>query len=201
MAEATATTQPNPGIEKMSEPKEKQVIEPTPPAGASEIGDAAPPSAAAPEPPRPTETETPKRQNPISAFFGALRSVLIAMLGLGHGMSKVWWQIPALYGDTATQRPWPQITNFGSGCSAGGKALVYGIYDGVTGVVTQPIRGAKAAGAKGLLQGLFYGLVGLFIKPLQGFWGLIGHPLYGISQSLKSGDEKRPRGATDASPV
>ncbi|KAI1258892.1 hypothetical protein F5Y18DRAFT_411741 [Xylariaceae sp. FL1019] len=199
MAGTTASPQPSPKTEIMTDPKEKQTQ--MAPAVTPENSDAAAPSAPTTNPSRPTEAETPKRQNAISAFFGALRSILITMLGLGHGMSKVWWQIPALYGDTATQRPWPQITSFRGGCSAGGKAVFYGIYDGVTGLVTQPIRGAKAAGVKGLFQGLFYGLVGLLIKPLQGFWGLVGHPLYGISQSLKSGDEKRLHDPTDASPV
>jgi hypothetical protein len=46
--------------------------------------------------------------------------------------------------------------------------LVYGFYDGFTGIVTLPYRGAKRAGAKGFGIGVLHGIGGLVLKPLSG---------------------------------
>jgi hypothetical protein len=88
--------------------------------------------------------------------------------------------------------------------------LGYGFYDGLTGVVTQPMLGMKENGALGLVTGIGKGLGGLVLKPGAGecpnlisndlcltryvrsdhrhrFLGLFGLPAYalqGVSQEL-----------------
>ncbi|CAF4595936.1 unnamed protein product, partial [Rotaria sp. Silwood2] len=49
-----------------------------------------------------------------------------------------------------------------------GKNVVMGFVDGVTGVVTKPIRGAKHGGATGFFKGLGQGAVGLVARPTGG---------------------------------
>jgi hypothetical protein len=46
--------------------------------------------------------------------------------------------------------------------------LGLGVYDGFSGVVTQPIRGGSEEGTKGIYKGVGRGLGGLFFKPLAG---------------------------------
>jgi hypothetical protein len=46
--------------------------------------------------------------------------------------------------------------------------LACGFYDGITGVVTQPIRGAQENGAIGVCAGIFKGVGGLVLKPGAG---------------------------------
>ncbi|KAI0184153.1 hypothetical protein EV127DRAFT_474535 [Xylaria flabelliformis] len=121
--------------------------------------------------------------SPILIFFSTLGSLFAGMISLsataGQGMSKFYWHIPVLYGDK-TAREWPEITGFRSGCAAGGKSLLYGFYDGITGVVTLPYKGVKGAGLKGLGVGILHGFGGLLFKPLSGIWAFIGHPIFGL---------------------
>ena len=43
-----------------------------------------------------------------------------------------------------------------------------GFYDGVTGVVMKPIKGAQEDGVEGFFKGLGKGAVGLFVRPVTG---------------------------------
>lgn len=42
------------------------------------------------------------------------------------------------------------------------------MYDGITGLVTQPLRGAEKEGAAGLFKGFAKGLAGITLKPVAG---------------------------------
>jgi vacuolar protein sorting-associated protein 13A/C len=49
-----------------------------------------------------------------------------------------------------------------------GKGLVMGFVDGVTGVATKPIEGAKEEGVGGFFKGVGKGVVGLVARPTGG---------------------------------
>ena len=61
-----------------------------------------------------------------------------------------------------------------SGMGYGGLAFGKGIIYGITGIVTEPYKGAKKKGAKGALVGVGKGLIGLVAKPIGGTVGLVG---------------------------
>lgn len=44
----------------------------------------------------------------------------------------------------------------------------YGLYDGLTGIVMQPLAGAKKEGAVGFLKGFGKGVGGVIFKPASG---------------------------------
>jgi hypothetical protein len=44
----------------------------------------------------------------------------------------------------------------------------YGFYDGISGLVTQPMKGAEKEGAAGFLKGIGRGIGGLVLKPGAG---------------------------------
>ena len=44
----------------------------------------------------------------------------------------------------------------------------FGFYDGISGLVTQPLEGAKKAGLPGLIKGFGKGLGGVVLKPGAG---------------------------------
>lgn len=46
--------------------------------------------------------------------------------------------------------------------------FAYGFYDGISGLVTQPMRGAEKEGAVGLVKGIGKGIGGLILKPGAG---------------------------------
>ncbi|CAF1138697.1 unnamed protein product [Adineta steineri] len=52
--------------------------------------------------------------------------------------------------------------------AVGGKNVVMGFVDGVTGVVTKPVSGAKEGGASGFVKGLGKGFIGLVTRPTGG---------------------------------
>ncbi|KAI1747028.1 hypothetical protein F4782DRAFT_522540 [Xylaria castorea] len=127
--------------------------------------------------------------SPILIFFSTLGSLFAGMISLsataGQGMSKFYWHIPVLYGDK-TAREWPEIIGFRSGCAAGGQSLLYGFYDGITGVIKLPYKGAKGAGLKGFGIGILHGFGGLLFKPLSGIWAFIGHPIFGLHMHISN---------------
>jgi hypothetical protein len=53
------------------------------------------------------------------------------------------------------------------------KEFGFGFYDGITGLVTQPIRGAEKEGAAGLFKGIAKGIGGLILKPGAGQYSAI----------------------------
>jgi hypothetical protein len=44
----------------------------------------------------------------------------------------------------------------------------YGFYDGISGLITQPLRGAEKEGTAGLIKGFGKGIGGLVLKPGAG---------------------------------
>ena len=69
--------------------------------------------------------------------------------------------------------------NMVSGIGYGGVAFLKGVWDGVTGLVTQPYKGGKEKGAKGVAVGMGKGLIGLVAKPVAGTVGLVGCTVQG----------------------
>ncbi|KAF5860303.1 hypothetical protein ETB97_001723 [Aspergillus alliaceus] len=93
---------------------------------------------------------------------------------------------PRWYHDrTVRDTPAGEVTGFMSGVVAAGKELGGQMYDGITGVVTQPSQGWKDGGYSGLTKGIGKAVGGLILKPHAGVWGLIGYPLLGIHRGIE----------------
>jgi UDP:flavonoid glycosyltransferase YjiC (YdhE family) len=99
-------------------------------------------------------------------------------------LAKGFHNAPKLYGDD-TVRKAERITGVQSGLVAAGKEFHYGFYDGITGLVTQPLRGAEKEGAAGFFKGAAKGIGGLILKPTAGIWGLPGYAAKGIHAGLQ----------------
>ncbi|KAK4239848.1 sterol 3-beta-glucosyltransferase [Achaetomium macrosporum] len=91
---------------------------------------------------------------------------------------------PRLYGDDTVRRP-TRVTGIRSGLRAARREFVYGIYDGWTGVVRLPVRGAREDGLRGLISGVGMGLTGFILKDIAAIIGLIGYPLKGVVRQLE----------------
>jgi hypothetical protein len=59
------------------------------------------------------------------------------------------------------------------------------MFDGITGLVTQPLSGAKQDGASGFIKGLGKGFAGLVVKPGAGIYGLPGYAMKGIYKEIQ----------------
>jgi UDP:flavonoid glycosyltransferase YjiC (YdhE family) len=91
-------------------------------------------------------------------------------MNLSVALTQGFHNAPRLYGDETVRRP-PRITGLHSGLRAGRDELLYGVMDGVSGVVTQPIRGAKQRGVIGAARGVGFGIGGLVLKDIAAVLG------------------------------
>ncbi|RDL38700.1 uncharacterized protein BP5553_03040 [Venustampulla echinocandica] len=108
-----------------------------------------------------------------------------------NGLARGFHNVPNLYNDD-TVRPEAKIDGVKSGLVAAGKGFGHGLYDGLTGLVTQPYNGAKKDGAVGFLKGVGKGLGGVVFKPSAGACGVPGYAFMGVYKSLmklRKGDE------------
>jgi hypothetical protein len=86
---------------------------------------------------------------------------------------------PRLYGDETVRRP-PRVTGFHSGARAGRDELIYGVMDGVTGVVMQPYNGAKNNGVIGAVRGVGFGIGGFVLKDIAALLGPLAYTMKGL---------------------
>ncbi|PYH93363.1 UDP-glucose,sterol transferase [Aspergillus ellipticus CBS 707.79] len=100
-------------------------------------------------------------------------------------LSRGFHNAPKLYHDTLVEDT-PRVMGVRSGLRAAGVELTHGIYNGVTGLVTQPMVEMEKSGGTGLLKGVGKGVGGVFLKPMAGLWGLAGYPLDGIHKNLRN---------------
>jgi len=99
----------------------------------------------------------------IQRIVGAgLKSPLDFSMGLAKGFHNA----PKLYGDEVRQVD--RVTGFNSGMKTAAKEFGFGFYDGLSGLVMQPIKGAKKEGAAGFFKGVGMGVGGLVLKPGAG---------------------------------
>ncbi|KAN0094046.1 glycosyltransferase family 1 protein [Hyaloscypha variabilis] len=126
-------------------------------------------------------------ENATRATKGAARIVVAGLkspMDFTLGIARGFHNAPKLYGDD-TVRPQAKVTDFQSGLKAAGKEFGYGFYDGITGLVTQPLRGAEKEGAAGLLKGIGKGIGGLVLKPGAAIWGLPGYAFMGVNKEIQ----------------
>ncbi|KAI7332310.1 hypothetical protein KC315_g4715 [Hortaea werneckii] len=117
--------------------------------------------------------------------LGAVRLPFLMTLNVARGFDN----LPVLYRDPTYRAP-DNITDTRSGAISAGKAFAWGLYDGLTGVVTQPyaeVAKGQGAGKKaaGFCKGLGMGIAGLAFKPTAGYYGLVGYTYEGIEKDIR----------------
>ncbi|KAK3333944.1 CHIP6 protein [Cercophora scortea] len=107
-----------------------------------------------------------------------------APMDLSLALAQGFHNAPRLYGDDTVRRP-TRVTGIKSGLRAAGHEFVYGIYDGWTGVVRLPVRGAREGGVRGFLTGVGMGLTGFVLKDIAAIIGPVGYTLKGIAKQAE----------------
>ncbi|KAI0533803.1 hypothetical protein GGR58DRAFT_485207 [Xylaria digitata] len=123
--------------------------------------------------------DTGKSINNIIAT--GVKSPMNFCMGLARGFRNA----PNLYNDD-TVRPTEKITGFSSGLKVAGKEFGLGLYDGITGLVTQPLKGAEKEGGAGLLKGFGKGIGGLVFKSGAAVWGIPAYTMAGIHAEIRT---------------
>ena len=101
-------------------------------------------------------------------------------VNLTRGMHNV----PKMWGDN-TVRPQERVNDFRSGVKAVSREFGFGFYDGITGLVTQPWRGAQESGASGFVKGLGKGIGGFPTKLGAACLGILSHTMQGVSKEMQ----------------
>lgn len=107
-------------------------------------------------------------------------------MDLSLAIAQGFHNAPRLYGDDTVRRP-TRISGFHSGLKAAGEEFIYGVYDGFTGVVLQPYRGAKSGGVIGFFKGVGKGVGGFVLKDFAAIFGPFAYTLKGIHKELQKG--------------
>ncbi|USP80414.1 UDP-Glycosyltransferase/glycogen phosphorylase [Curvularia clavata] len=90
--------------------------------------------------------------------------------------------VPKLYGEKVQSQG--EVTDVASGLSVAGKSFVKGMTDGVIGLYSKPMQGAKEEGALGFAKGAGKGIISLAAKTTSAAIGIVAYPGQGISKSL-----------------
>ncbi|KAG5926857.1 hypothetical protein E4U53_002970 [Claviceps sorghi] len=114
----------------------------------------------------------------------AFLAVATAPSSLFVALAQGFHNAPRLYGDDTVRRP-TRVSGFRSGLVASRREFVYGLYDGVTGVVRLPVQGAKNEGAAGFFKGAGMGVSGLVLKPISAILGPIGFSMQGVVKQIQ----------------
>lgn len=103
---------------------------------------------------------------------------------LSVALAQGFHNAPRLYGDETVRRP-TRVTGIKSGLRAARHEFAYGIYDGWTGVVRLPVRGARDGGVRGFVSGVGMGLTGFVLKDIAALIGPVGYTLKGIRKEIE----------------
>jgi hypothetical protein len=137
----------------------------------------------------PSTAENPAEELALQVGRGAKKSataLACAPVDLSIALAQGFHNAPRLYGDDTVRRP-PRVTGFRSGLKAARYEFVYGIYDGWTGIVRLPIRGARDGGVLGFVKGVGMGLTGFVLKDLAALIGPVGYTLKGLVKQAERG--------------
>ncbi|KKY24732.1 putative glycosyltransferase family 1 protein [Diplodia seriata] len=107
------------------------------------------------------------------------------MLGLQRGFHNT----SKLYGEEPRQVE--KVTGFSSGVKVAGKEFGIGLFEGISGLVTQPLKGAKEEGAGGFIKGFGKGIAGIALKPQAAAFAIPAYTMKGIYMGIR-----KPFGAT-----
>ncbi|TDH65136.1 hypothetical protein CCR75_007155 [Bremia lactucae] len=78
------------------------------------------------------------------------------------------------------------------GLIQGSRELSLGVYEGVAGLVLNPMRGAHENGAVGFVRGTITGIIGLPVKPVAGIFDFASRATQGVrNRSLQNGQNMR----------
>jgi len=116
-------------------------------------------------------------------FERTAEAIARAPMDLSLAVAQGFHNAPRLYGDSTVRRP-TRITGIKSGLKAAGNEFIFGIYDGFSGLVTQPYNGARENGTIGLVKGVGMGLTGFILKDLAAILGPFGYTLKGVHKEL-----------------
>ncbi|KAJ7118977.1 glycosyltransferase family 1 protein [Mycena epipterygia] len=122
--------------------------------------------------------------SPVKGIMKTTTAIPRGVMDIVTSVHEGLYNTPKLYGSKV--RKTGKVTDFASGLKEGGKGLVMGYYDGITGLVREPYEGAQKEGFMGAVKGSLRSFANATIRPAGGIVGLIAHPVHGLWKSAQS---------------
>ncbi|KYR02132.1 vacuolar protein sorting-associated protein 13 family protein [Tieghemostelium lacteum] len=98
-----------------------------------------------------------------NSIYGTFNTLSKITSTIGTGVANLSFDDQYLHERKIQQSRKPK--HIGEGLAMGGVGLGRGLLQGITGIVTKPVEGAKKGGLAGLAKGLVQGVVGVAVKP------------------------------------
>ncbi|EGG20963.1 vacuolar protein sorting-associated protein 13 family protein [Cavenderia fasciculata] len=98
-----------------------------------------------------------------NSVYGTFNTISKITGTIGSGVANLSFDDDYLHDRKVHQSRKPK--HIGEGLAMGGIGLGRGLFEGITGIVTKPVEGAKKGGFAGFAKGLAQGVVGVAIKP------------------------------------
>ncbi|QRW00852.1 glycosyltransferase family 1 protein [Ceratobasidium sp. AG-Ba] len=121
--------------------------------------------------------------SPIKGIVNTTTAIPRGVMSIIGSVSEGFHNVPSLYGSDVRQTG--RVDDVGSGFREGAKGLFYGYYDGITGLVKEPLAGAKKEGVLGFIKGSGRSYVNATMRPAAGIVGMIAHPIEGAWKSVQ----------------
>jgi len=118
----------------------------------------------------------------IKGAFGVFGAAGKFTGAIGKGIATISMDDDYMAEVESKRRP----DNVFEGVASGVKGIGTGIFKGVTGIVTDPLKGAKKDGASGFFKGMGKGLLGVVAKPTAGVANAVADTLKGIEKTPSS---------------
>ncbi|TVY44536.1 Sterol 3-beta-glucosyltransferase [Lachnellula occidentalis] len=106
-------------------------------------------------------------------------------VALFYNLANGFHNAPLYFFHDDTVRKRDKITGFGSGVRVAGKEFTLGMFDGFTGILTLPYRGAKKEGVTGFCTGVGKGAGALIFKTSAAAFGVPGYTLKGLEKQFE----------------
>jgi hypothetical protein len=124
-------------------------------------------------------------KNTVSGTFGTVSKITS---GITTGLAALTQDsdyIAERQKDLAKHKPSNVVTGVGLGVMS----FVKNIGQGITGLVTEPIKGFKKDKMEGMVKGGFKGIGGLFVKPVAGVFDMVSRSAEGIKNTANFNEE------------
>jgi hypothetical protein len=137
-----------------------------------------------------------KPQSPASAIAQLSRELAVegvtAPVNFFYQVANGFHNIPStMFHDRTVRVRDPPITGFKSGLQVAGKEVLFGFYDGITGLATQPVSGfkdgktRKGGPAWGAAKGVGRGITGVVFRAGAIGFGIPGYTMKGIEMQFR----------------
>ncbi|KAG9038416.1 hypothetical protein FRB95_001273 [Tulasnella sp. JGI-2019a] len=134
--------------------------------------------------------------NPAKGVINTATAIPRGVIDIVGSVQEGFQNAPKLYGSTV--RSPGAVTDFRSGVKEAAKGFFYGYYDGITGLVTEPIKGAQKEGFIGAIKGSGRSFVNVTMRPAAGALGIVTHPARGLWKSMQNSWAKQEQSQTRA---